>query len=290
MINKLVAATGMVTALLVTGPANAEIDLSTAEGQVAAMRKVQCSTEDGKAETYWWHGRAYARVRGMRDKTLFQVEGMNIRQCKTVQDETRGPGARLVSREILLYKDPRTGEVIDTWENPYTGETVDVLHVANDPVNNTIFVTNRDGSLRSFPATFKDGQFWMTFEVPLFYHNPLGGDYQKYVGGTYHATEMFNFYGDEADLLNEDDDSAEIRVGWARMSDWLPWMEMNGREGVIYMHTAGRKLDSYDDLPEAFKDLIDERWPEYASPPPLDDDRENETSWTYFKKIMDSKE
>lgn len=72
---------------------------------------------------------------------------MNIRQCATITDPKQGKGWRLVSREILLYLDPKTGEVVRSWKNPWTGETVPVLHVANDPVNQRpSFVTNPDGS------------------------------------------------------------------------------------------------------------------------------------------------
>ncbi|GIT37224.1 MAG: hypothetical protein Ct9H300mP6_10920 [Gammaproteobacteria bacterium] len=55
---------------------------------------------------------------------------MNIRQCDTVKDSKRGNGYRMVSRELLFYQDPKTGEILDQWTNPWTGETVDVLHVA----------------------------------------------------------------------------------------------------------------------------------------------------------------
>jgi hypothetical protein len=34
---------------------------------------------------------------------------------------------------------------------------------------------------------------------------------------------------------------------------------------------------------------IDRNFPEYRNPPPLDDQRPNETSWTYFKKQIDAR-
>jgi hypothetical protein len=98
---------------------------------------------------------------------------------------------------------------------------------------------------------------------------------------------MFNFMGDVESLLDPDTSTADVQVGWVRMSDWLPWMMMNGREGVIYMHTAGRKLDSFDQLSDTMKAEIAEHYPEYDSPPPVDDARRNETSWIYYKKIRD---
>lgn len=269
----------------------APLDLNTGEGALAAFRKIQCSLNDQEPRTYWWHGRAYARVRGEKDRLLFRVEGMNIRQCVTVEDAKRGTGVRLVTREILLYKDPKTGEVLETWSNPWTGEAVEVIQVANDPVNNgPFFPIGRDG--RPFPWTgsISEGRWWSTSTIPLFYTNVLGGNYQEYVGGTYHATEMFNFMGDLESLVSEDTVSANVQVGWVRMSQWLPWMKMGDRTGVMYMHTAGKKLEDGDNMSELMHEQIAKNFPDYTQPPPVDDDRPNETSWTYFKKILGKSE
>ena len=251
-------------------------------------RRMQCSLEDGKPAVYWWLGRAYSRVPGEKDRPLFNVEGMNIRQCGTVTDPDKGTGFRLVTKEILLYQDPKTGKVLDTWENPWTGETVEVLHVANDPVNQPpSFPVGRNGKPFALPVTVVGDHWWMTSTVPLFYRNPLGGEYQAYVGGTYHATEMFNFMGDADSLEAGSGDTSNIRVGWERMSSWLPWMKNGDRAGIIYFHTAGRKLDSYDQLSDVMKQQIRDNYPGYDAPPPLDDERPNETSWTYFKKMVE---
>lgn len=264
------------------------IDLGTPEGALLAGRKIQCSLEDGKAVTYSWRGSAYSRVPGERDRHLFDLEGMNVRHCVSAEDPERGQGYRLITREILLYLDPDTGQPLRQWDNPWTGETVDVLHVANDPVNSESYVKTRTGEDLTWEAEQDGDHWWDTITVPLFYTNVLGGDYQDYVGGTYHATEMFNFFGSVSDLTDLSKDTADIAVGWVRQSDWLPWMEMQGRVGNIYMHTAGTKLESWDDMLDVMKDEIGANYPDYVAPPPLDDDRPNETSWTYFKKIKDA--
>jgi len=63
---------------------------------------------------------------------------------------------------------------------------------------------------------------------------------------------------------------------------------MRGRAGTVYFHTAGRKLASFDDLSDTLLEQIETRFQKYAEPPPLDDARPNETSWTYFKKRIDA--
>jgi hypothetical protein len=270
--------------MLNSAAGSAQLDLDTPAGALAAMRRIQCSLKDGEVVTWWWNGWAYSRVPGEPDRTLFAVEGMNIRQCGPLGDARDG-SFKMVTREILLYKDPKTGEVLRSWDNPWTGKQVKVVHVSNDPVNQRIGATDRAGRPFRLPLTVNAGQWWYTSTVPLLYRNPLGGDYQDYVGGKYHATEMFNFFGDVDALANPRRASAPVSIGWVRMSSWLPWMEMGDRTGLIYFHTAGRKLERFEDLSETMKAEIRLNYPAYAAPPALDDERPNETSWTYFRKV-----
>ncbi len=281
----LLALIGMVcgTATLAAAP-----DLSTPEGQLQAMRRIQCAQTDGKPVTYYWHGVAYSRVPGEPDRLLFKVEGMNVRQCGPLANAANKAEFRLVSREILLYEDPVTGEVLRTWTNPWTGKTLNVIQVANDPVNGNYTLLGRDGRPNKPAVEVLGNQWWVSLAIPLFYPNPLGGDYQQYVGGTYHATELFNFFGSADNLRHAKTDSADVAVGWERLSSWLPWMEMGDRAGMIYFQTAGRKLDKWDDMSATMKAEIEKNHPAYRNPPPLDDQRRNETSWTYFKKIIDA--
>ena len=277
--------TALMASLLALGASAAHaaktVDLKTPEGASIAGRKTQCSMKDGEPTVYWFHGEGFSRVPGERDRKLFNVEGMNVRTCVTVKDEKRGTGWRLVSRELLLYTDPVTGELLRTWTNPWTNQTVNVLQTANDPVNQRpSFPYGADGK----PATWNGKTWWNTLTVPLFYTNPLGGDYQKYVGGTYHATEMFNFFGNIDEMVDPKNLNPAVQVGWVRLASWLPWMEMGDRAGMIYIHAAGRKLDSFEQLPPVILRAVETTYPEYRTPPPGDDTRENETSWTYFKK------
>lgn len=284
----LAAAAFLVSACASLGEAQgAKLDPADAADSLAILRKVQCSTVDDEPVVYWWHGKAFSRRQGEKDVHMFDVEGMNIRACSSITNDAGVNGFHLVSREILLYKDKDTGEVLKTWANPWSGETVEVLHVANDPVNFKSYEVDRGGKPATWQGEIGGEAWWYRSTFPLWYPNPLAGDYQKEIGGTYHATELFNFFGRTEDLLDPKTTSAIVTVGWTRIADWLPWMMMNGREGVMYMHTAGRKLSSYDELSETMKAEIAAHYPEYASPPPSDDPRANMTSWTYFKGIRD---
>ena len=293
---RLFSLTTLASSLILAGwlvvPAQAEtIDANSAEGYVALNRKIQCSTEDGSPQVFEWSGFGYAGVPGEPDRKIFGLLGMNVRQCGQVEDPEKGIGYRLVSREIMLYLDPKTGEVMRTFDNPWTGDANEVIHVANDPVNGRpSFGVAADGSSKTFAYRDVNGQYLINYEIPLFYKNAMGGEYQKYVGGSYHATEIFDFNGDVAELLDASKPVAYPVISWVRLAQWLPWMEMNGRAGMLYFNAMGRKLLNYEQLADALKSEIAENYPEYRAPPPLDDPRRNETSWTYMKKITDSRQ
>jgi hypothetical protein len=269
------------------------LDPAKPDDALEISKRTQCGEADGKQAVYHWSGRAYSRVEGEPDKLLFKVEGMNVRQCAAVNDPQRGKGFRLVSREVLLYLDPVTGEVLRNWKNPWTGESVEVLHVANDPVNmRPSYAKGADGAPYSIPNLRREGRwFFMPSEIPLFYTNPLQGTYQDYVGGKYHAMEIFDFAFDAQEMLDTKKyPTAYPIISWVRMAHWLPWMKMRGRSGLVIINAMGNKLKSYDELPALLKNEIAANYPTYTVPPPLDDTRPNETSWTVFKKWADKKQ
>jgi hypothetical protein len=265
------------------------LDPAKPEDASEIMKRTQCGEADGKAAVYHWAGNVYSRVQGEPDRLLFKGEGMNIRQCVAVNDPVRGKGWRQVSREVMLYLDPKTGEVLRKWTNPWSQETVDVLHIANDPVNGRpTFARGADGKPYTINLRREGRWFFMPIEVPLFYENPLTGAYQDYVGGKYHAMEIFDFAFDANEMLDTKNPTAYPTVSWVRISDWMPWMKMRGRQGQLVFNAMGNKLKSYDELPKVLKDEIARTYPTYTAPPPGDDARPNATTWTVFKAMIDA--
>jgi hypothetical protein len=286
--------------LLAAGAASAAgkaqpLDPANADDQLRIQVKMSCSLVEGTPTLYWWSGRMWARVPGEPNRLLFNVHGMNMRQCRVKQDPVRGFCYRSVSREVMLYLDPVTNEVVRRWKNPWSSEEVDVVHVANDPVNARDWYCSRDKDGkpvdRSDNLSFKDD---LLLEgggaARLFYKSPLAGEDQDYVGGTYHAMEFGTSAASASEALDAgDSELQDTLISWVRISRWLPWMKMGDRDGLVVFHTAGMRLDSWEQLPEVVRREVDTRYPTYKAPPPLDDPRPNETSWTVFKKFIDER-
>jgi hypothetical protein len=287
----LAAAAALLVAAAPALPAE-RLDPGKPEDALLLNRKMNCSLEDGRPVIHWWKGTMMSRVPGERDRVLFNVQGMNIRQCGSFSDPKRGPGFRSVSREVMLYLDPQTNEVLRRWKNPWTGEEVEVIHVANDPVNMRAptYAFGADGKPATFRGSFVKDKAWTSGEAPLWYDNPLAGDYQEFVGNNYQAMEMLNSFTDAKALLDPKVRTLpSVSISWARVSDWIPWMKMGGRSGLVVFTTVGKRVASIDDLSEPLRGEIKANYPVYLAPPPLDDARPNETSWTYIRKIVDAR-
>ncbi len=284
----------IVALLFVANISLAEDVQLTGDMAFQAARKSTCGTTETEKTRYGiFEGRSYSRVPGEKDRHLFNVLGINVRHCGKVTDAVRGDGYRSVSREIMVYMDPETGEIIDKWENPWTGKTIDVVHVANDPVNMRAptYQNNSDGEPSLTRNYRRYGKVLVSSaEVPLFYPNPLGGDYQNYVGGTYHAMEIFNSFYDARKMLNPREKSiGDSHLAWSRVAQWLPWLEMGSRPGLMVFNASGFSTFDKSKIPVALVEILNERYPDYWTPPPVEDKRPNETSWTVFKDRLAKK-
>jgi hypothetical protein len=100
--------------------------------------------------------------------------------------------------------------------------------------------------------------------------------------------EIFDFAYEADEMLNTKNATAYPIVSWVRISDWMPWMKMRGRQGQMVFNAMGNKLKGYDELPKVLKDEIALNYPAYTAAPPGDDTRPNATTWTEFKKHVDS--
>jgi len=296
MLHKLLVSSVALIGLSLAGAASAQtkLDITKPEDIFKANRKQTCSLVEGTPVLHWWEGKVYGRRPGEKDRHLFNVQGMNVRSCKFYNDPKRGLGYRSGSREVMLHLDPETNQVIPTWKNPWTGEEVEIINVANDPVSMSQPVYERDpvGKPTSVFRYTEHGGFFLSggSAARLFYKNPMAGDYQEYIGGDYHAME----FGTDAipvdQMLDPAADITDAVLSWGRVSKWLPWMKMGDRDGVVIYHTAGKRAEKgYAELPEPLASELKKNYPIYLAPPPLDDTRPNETTWTVVKKAVDKK-
>lgn len=261
------------------------VDLSKAQDYMNAFMRVR-GDADGGTTVYHWTGTVYSMIPGQKRMELFAFEGFNI--AKTIPGEH---GFTLLTREAAFFKDHRSGEILSTWHNPLTNTDVPVVQIWNDPVNQDM---NFDAETLPYirqilPSTDLGEDMVFNLEIFPYYPSPLPrkdfGEFSQ--SDTYQAAEFFQFFSRKSDLLNPALKTVPVNITWNRISPWMPFMRMGDRPGSLVFVCRGKKLDGgFDALPKDIKDYVLANKPEYASPP-QEWSEPNETSWTYFRKLLD---
>ena len=282
--------TAILASLSFVGAAEArELNLDKPEDVLKAYRKMACgSTADGHFEYGVWKGKVFSRVPWERDRHLFDVVGMNVRQCPSVEDPVRGTGYRMVSREIMLYLKPGTNQILETWHNPFNGRDVKVVHVANDPVNaGARFPYSKDRQPLRFEAETLGDLFVRRMDLPLYYKNPLGGNYQREIGGASQAIEIYIHFVNRAELLKDSPAPlTSMHLSWQRVSQWFEWMQMGNWPGYLTSSVYGWRVQTFEDLPQVLKDFINrEEYALFKTPPPADDQRPAMSTEDRYKQL-----
>ncbi len=153
------------------------LDLQRPEDVIRAEMRLGCSPDPVHPRISWMQGQLLARRAGEPDRVVFLVQGINTRACASVDDARRGPGYRSVTREAIFYLDPQTRAPLERWSNPWTGETVPVVHVFNDPVNMAAprHAYDAEGRPASWPGRQVNGFGLQERTSSFLRDSPLGG-------------------------------------------------------------------------------------------------------------------
>jgi Protein of unknown function (DUF1838) len=241
--------------------------------------KTRSSLDPNRSTFLIWSGSIYAYIPGEKRNRLFKMVGMSVCRCIPTEEGSWD----FTSRELTYYLDPETGEILRKWENPWTGELLTVMHVANNPVQ---------GYFKGkFPAQVDGDDTTFIFDLFSAYANPLAEDpkFADYSPNpTYQAAELFKLSVSTEELLNPEILSvSKLQLCWDRMGPWVPWMKMGDRPGQLIYSAYGGKVSGFNELPQLLQDEINTRVPLYKNAPKAFLDGEDITSWLYFQKHFD---
>ena len=279
-------AAGFTSAAEADGHGAHQYDLDDMGQRLDAYIKVVSDLSGAEVVTFA-RSKIYCMVPGMRGFHMFNLEVFGVKR-----HEKMDYGYRRIQREIAYYRDVETDEILTSWANPFIERDVEVVPILNDPVNRELKLAG-EGRKWNVPYTELSGNVIFHREVPLRYRNALPMDeYPIHSHGNwYEAAELFNNFTTRAAIEDPDTTSAPATGSWSRVGPWLPWMEMGNRKGHLLYHGHSVKLmGGLDDLPRATREYTEKNYPKYLSAPDeWKDPSQSETSWTYFKKIIDAK-
>jgi hypothetical protein len=244
-----------------------------------AFARLQGNMDFGKVKHGWYGG----TVMGMRDnealKPLFGFEGFSSTR---LIDNGDGSYQKLL-REIVCYTDLATGDVLETWLNPYTNEEVKVVPVANDPFNIVIEkwypsgptyggLRKADTDRRPMILPFRvisDDTVVLATDIHLYYPSALQPDEwpRESAGKMVRVSELFRYVIPRDQLEDPSVTSIEYTGSWTRVNPWMPWMLMGQAPGnTLYMGSMGG-YNHLDMLSPKVRAYAEKHFPMYFDAP-----------------------
>ena len=268
-----------------------DIDFQDPAQSLEAFTRIFADINPGNQTVGWFGGTVYAVI-GDSSKVipLLGLEGIGIHRAQAID----GGGFRIYNRELAFYKDLRSGQFIDAWENPLNGRTVETFPMHNMTVNAEtapILKFDVEGTEISmpFPASwdFVGDNVFSTFEIHTSVPSELQPDEWpvESPGPLTRISEMFMRHARLSDLRNPDMTSVPYTGSWTRLSSWYPWMLMGQQEGHLFFRAYTAKLKTVDELSPEFLAKAREKHSAYLEPPALDSwGQPNDSTYNMYKR------
>jgi hypothetical protein len=268
-----------------------KIDFRDPAQNLRAFVKLMGDLDPSKAVYSWFGGHIFGYVGNKPAQMLCGVEGFGVLRSVPTADGKY----RIMNREIAFYSNPFSGQYVDVWKNPLTGEDCEVQPIHNHYVAaelSPVMKMDFEGTMREFPFTppwtVLGADVFQVFEVHTAYPSPMKVAQwpRESSGDVIRISEIFQRTARLAEIEDESRTSAHYTGTWTRVGPWLPWMLMGQAEGHILYRTFMKKLYSVDELPAQLRDATAKRYPEFFEAPALSDwGKPNDSSWgTYMKE------
>jgi len=265
------------------------LDLDDAKENVYAFTKLWFGLGEPVFGAY--HGVQYALIGKNRLKAVFGYAGGGHMQRKILDNGH----ARIRGKEVGVFTDLATGEVLDEWKNPWTGEVIKPFNFFNPNVRGEIgtdmpkfqFGTDEDEATVMNEADtlnadsgeipfilpwqrFGD-QYTLAWDYAHEYTNPVTADKwpKASTGPRINPSEHFVFYTPQNIMDDRDAPSAPFQSGFFRQGPWWPWMLMGGSgvEGTLIGRMHSYKITgTIADYPRKILDYVEKHYPEYFTP------------------------
>lgn len=240
-----------------------------------------------------FHGLMYARLGTRRLIPLFGYTGTGVMESRRDADGN----VWLRGKETGYFTDLATGDILETWDNPFTGERVEVFNFYNPRMGGKLTAemprfamgsardeatlmnegTHRaqDGKVPFLlPFEFYGGDAMLAWDYAHEYTNPVTPERwpKASTGPRINPSEHFTFTMSRPELEERSIPAVRFTAGFSRLSQWWPWMRMGGHPlaetGLLFGRMFSHKgLKNYGDVPPKVLAYIEKHAPEYLEPP-----------------------
>ena len=270
--------------------ASGDLDFDDPYDNLYAFGKIWAGYEEPQIGAF--HGLMYARIGTQRLIPLFGYTGTGVMQARIDEDGNMW----IRGKETGYFTDLGSGDILETWDNPFTGETVEVFNFYNPGMGGKLTAEMPRfamGAAKDVPTLMNEGterkvdgkvpfilpfesfgdDLMLAWDYAHEYTNPVTPEAwpKASTGPVISPSEHFTFSMSLAQLQDRSEPSVRYQAGFSRLSQWWPWMHMGGsqyQDGVLFGRMFSHKgLKNYQDVPPKLLAYIEKHAPEFLEPP-----------------------
>ena len=268
-----------------------KLDYTNPTDNLYAFGKLWAGFEDPVIGSF--HGLMYARFGNQRMVPVFGYTGTGVMLCKF---DANGD-LWLKSRETGYFTDLKSGDILETWHNPFTDKTVEVYHFYNDVMigkigkeipkflmggaddlptlmnEGTVFPDEHGNYPFILPWQCYGDDMMLSWDYTHEYTNPVTpqGWPRSSTGTRISPSEHFTFNFSRQELEDRDIPTSRFTAGFTRLSQFWPFMEMGGTpyaEGALFGRMFSHKgLQGFADVPPKLLAYMEKHTPESLTLP-----------------------
>jgi hypothetical protein len=234
---------------------------------LTAIAKMRGSTDD-RLVMGWVIGTRYAVI-DHRAVPMMGILAATFSQYRKI----RADAYEARALEIAYFTDLDTGRLLERWENPVTGKTVEVPMVRMGP--STVIMTAQGLTVnrptgeaagmelrhRFRPPVTNGDSVWITEEI-----NVEGGAAAG-KGRAFVYNEMSTYQARRSDLDNPDLATVPTHVQFHGLVTFRPWMGFGDLPGHTTARASGMRAERVEDLPAYYLELTERFHPEVLNNP-----------------------
>jgi hypothetical protein len=240
------------------------VDLDAPEHRMSALMKIYGATDDRVCFGYV-SGLFYGLVE-QQLTPLFGILGATFNRYVPRSDGTYDGRAL----EIAYLTDLESGERLETFKNPYTGEVLRDIPISRfgpRPIRvgpsaaERLPVPGVDRVVvqRFLPFRIVHDKVWLVEEIQARFVPDEGPPLR--------TTSVTNYGAKISEVLDPTLKTVGTEVSYTDTVNWMPWLNMGDRPGVVMGNATGRTVPSIDDLPPEHIALTREFHPDVLDDP-----------------------
>jgi len=228
--------------------------------------------EPGKIGYLYFFGRGVGTTGPDDYQPLFRLESLAASLATPQPDGS----IRYKAGQIILFCDWATGDVLDSWNNPYTGETCEVFHYRDHPLDYVMdpnkvperYSDPTDISSRRLviPWNFRRDRAYGDAFVKTRIKNRLDPKVWKResIGDYWTTYEHYQWQAPIADIVNEDIPALYNMNGdFQTFKPFEPWMLMGQRPGKVFQQKTMLNIPNFDPVPRKVMAYVEKHMAQY---------------------------